>query len=474
MGDLQATRKKGSPQRLYAARLRWRRHSPDRNILAEVIRCGMLSSGSRVRVTPGAPKKFMKLIIKILIAILLILILLFTAAYIFAAIKGKALLTQKLEGALKREVNIGYLGLKFPLVLEIKDLNIAKFAKADYIYTTPSITGLLAGKIVLNKVKISKPEISWERTSTSGQKTRGNPSSIDTGRALAQTKETLNSLKTENNQPPPVVIKHLVIEDGIVNFTDRTVSEPGLRITLKEISLTVNNLYLFPKSAITNFQLNAKIPWQKDSEEGTIDSSGWMNFYERDMQARLQIQNIDGVYLHPYYSRWVDLENSRIQEARLNFFSVIKGENNDVIADCQLELTDIKFRPRPSDQPEHKAEKIATAVLGIFRAINQGRIILDFTIKTKMDKPEFKFESISSAVDKTISQAVQSEKIKIEDIAVLPGKFIEGVAKGTTGATKAIIEGALSVGKSLTDAFLDALKRPEEKPGETEIEQENP
>lgn len=419
-------------------------------------------------------KILMKGVIKIIIAVFVILVLLFGAAYVFVAIKGKALLTQKLEDALKREVNIGYLGLKLPLVLEIKDLDIAKLAKADYIYTTPSITGLLTGKIVLNEIKILKPEISWERNPTSEQKTQGNPSNIDTGRALAQTKETLNSPKTENNQPPSIIIKHLEIEDGIVNFTDRTVSEPGLRITLKEISLTVNNLYLFPKSAITNFQLNAKILWQKDLEEGTIDSSGWMNFYEKDMQARLQIQNIDGVYLYPYYSKWVDLENSRIQEAKLNFFSVIRGENNDVVAECQLELTDIKFRPRPPDQLEHKAEKIATAVLGIFRAINQGRIILDFTIKTKMDKPEFKFESISSAVDKTISQAVQSDKVKIEDIAVLPGKFIEGVAKGTTGATKAIIEGSLSVGKSLTDAFLDALKRPEKKPEEVETDQENP
>jgi len=402
----------------------------------------------------------MKLWIKILIAVLVILVLFFSAAYTFVAVKGKALLAKKIEDALKREVSIGYLGLKMPLNLEIEDLKIEKLANINYIYLSPSFLGLLEGKIILNEVKILKPEISLEKSLREP---------VTQTQGVLDTQGSSDPPGTENKKLLPIIIKHLSIKEGIINFIDRTISESGIKITLKEVSLDVDNLYLFPGSAITNFQLTAKIPWQVGSTAGTVFASGWINPYKKDIQARLVIEGIDGVYLHPYYSYWVDLENSRIEKASLNFSSDIQGQNNEVVAQCRLELTDIKFKPRPPDQPEHKAEKIATAVLGIFRALNQGRVVLSFTIKTKMDRPEFKFDSVSSAVDKTISQAIKSDKVKVEDVALLPGKFVEGMAKGATGATKAIINGALSVGKSLKDAILDTLKKPEEKPEEERV-----
>ena len=418
----------------------------------------------------------MKLGIKIVIILLVILILLFSTVYIFIAIKGKSFLAQKLEDALKKEVSIAYLGLKLPLALEIKDLKIKELANVDYIYASVQPFGLLGGKIILNEVKILRPEINWVRRPPASAEVKDGPigsmetedkpvSSIE--RALTQTKELLNSPRRKDRQPPPIIIKYLTVEGGTINFTDQTISEPGIQITLKELLVDVDNLYLLPKSAVTNFQLTAKIPWQEDSEEGTVYTSGWINLYRKDIQARLEIEGIDGVYLHPYYSQWVDLENSRIKEANLNLTSDIQGQNNDIVVQCRLELTDIKFRPRPPEQPEHKAEKITTAILGIFRALNQGRIVLNFTIRTKMDRPEFKFNSINKALDETLSQAAKSGQVKVEDMVLLPAKIFEGVAKGTSGATKAIIEGAIAVGKS----FLDAFKVEEEQTEESEEEE---
>ncbi len=413
----------------------------------------------------------MKLFIKILIIVLAILVLLFSAARIFVALRGKALLTQKLEDALKKDVSIGYLGLRKILALEIRGLTIEKLAKIDYIYASPSLSGLLRGKIILNELRVVRPEINWERRLSADEPSKNEP--ISTGKALSPAQEApnqskVNTSKTENRRSTPIVIKSLNVKQGTISFIDRTVSESGVRIILKEVLLDVDNLYLFPKSVFTNFQLTAKIPWQGGSEEGSVYASGWINLYKKDMQARLEIDGIDGIQLYPYYSYWVDLENSRIEKANLNFSSDIQGLNNEITAQCRLELTDIKFKPRPPDQPEHNAEKVATTVLGIFRALNQGRIVLNFTIKTKMDKPEFKLDSISQAVNDTISKAVASDKVKIEDVVLLPGRLLEGVAKGTTGATKAIIDGALSVGKSFKDAILDALKT-----DKTEFQQDN-
>ena len=199
--------------------------------------------------------------------------------------------------------------------------------------------------------------------------------------------------------------------------------------------------------------MTAEIPWQADSANGTVYATGWFDLYKKDMQARIEVEGIDGVYLHPYYSEWVDLENSRIKAAKLNFFSDILGKNNEVTANCRLELADIEFRPRPPEQSEHKAEKITTAILGLFRAMNQGRVVLNFVVKTSMDRPEFNFDSINQAVDKTISEGIQANKIKVEDMALLPAKFLKEITRGATEATKALINGTLSVGKNIMGAL---------------------
>ncbi|MFH1678238.1 MAG: DUF748 domain-containing protein [Candidatus Omnitrophota bacterium] len=410
----------------------------------------------------------MKLVLKILIAVLIILALLYSAAYIFVAVKGQALLVKKLEGAFKKEVNIGCVGLKLPLSLKIKDLNIDELANIDYVIIFPSLLGLIKGEFIFNKVNLINPEISWERRLPADE--AGKEDGVNIAKALDQTKEALNSsvLKIEDKLPPQVIIRYLSVRGGILKFTDRTAPDPGVEITVKEISLNLTNLYLFPESVMTNFQVNAKIPWKEGIQEGRVAASGWLDLYKKDIQATLELEGIDGVSLYPYYYKWVDLENARIEEASLNFISNIQGENNDVLAQCQLELTDIKFRPRPPDQPEHKAEKITTAVLGIFRAIHQGRVLLNFTIRTKMDKPEFKFESISSAVDAAIYQG-RSGRTVMEDVSKLPVKFVGEVTKGAAG----FVEGAISVGKSIADAILGAFKSSQEQGEDAEPEQQD-
>jgi len=408
----------------------------------------------------------MKFFKRILISALVLLVLLFSAAKIWVEIKGKALLAKKLEDALGREVSIGYLGLKMPLALEIEDLEVKGLANLDYLYASTDLFGLLRGKIVLNRVKVLRPKVNWEAGSFSETSVQDKPKDVKADKVMLQAREILSEPDSEVRNYPDIIIKYLSIEDGTVNFTDQAVSQSGFQVTLKEVFVDVDNLCLLPKSEITNFQLRAKIPWQEDAGEGIVYSSGWINLHRKDMQARLEIDGIDGIYLYPYYAKWVDLESSRIEQANLNFISDIQGKSNELVAKCRIELTDIKFRPRPPEEPEHKAEKIATVILGMFRALNQGRVVLSFTVRTNMDNPEFDFGNISRAVEETISTAIKSEKVKIEDVAMLPAKFLEGMARGTTGATKAIINGALAVGKS----FLDALRIEEE--AEEEAQQE--
>ncbi|MFC1657851.1 DUF748 domain-containing protein [Candidatus Omnitrophota bacterium] len=403
----------------------------------------------------------MRILKIILTSLLAILIILLSTAYIFVSLKGRVLLTQQLEKALNKRVNIGYLGLKMPLGAEIRDLRIEGLTDIDYIYVSPHLFGLLSGKIILDRLIISGPKFDWVIESPENKTAKINSQVRDKREILVKAKAAPVSPAAETHTLPPVIIKYLRIKDGVINLIDRTVPQPGLTISLKDILLDVDNLCLASQSAISNFQLMTKIPWQEGSAEGSIYASGWLNLYKRDMQARIEIENIDGVYLHPYYSQWVDLEGARIDKASLNFTSDIQGRDNEVVAQCRLELADIQFKPRPPEQPEQKAEKITTVILGMFRSLNQGKVVLNFTVRTKMDKPEFGVSDINQAVEDTLNRAMKSDKVSIEDVAALPAKLVGGVARGTTGATKAIVGGAFSVGKSLLDVF--TLEQPEDE-----------
>jgi hypothetical protein len=177
----------------------------------------------------------------------------------------------------------------------------------------------------------------------------------------------------------------------------------------------------------------------------------------------LKITDIDGVYLYPYYSSWVDLGKARVDKAKLNFTSNIEGLDNNLTAQCHLELTDIVRKPRSSDEAEGKVERIASAVLEIFRALNQGKIVLDFTVRTKMDRPEFGFGNIKMAVEDKVSKARRSESIKAQDVLALPGDFLQRMYKGAADIWKAFSDGAVAVGQELQKTA-EATFRKETKP----------
>ncbi len=177
----------------------------------------------------------------------------------------------------------------------------------------------------------------------------------------------------------------------------------------------------------------------------------------------MEVKDIDGIYLYPYYSRWVDLQASRIREAKLQFRSDITGLNNDVEAKCHLELTDIVFRSREEAEEEDRAYKIATAVLDILRALDQGKISLNFTIRTKMDNPQFGFDNIRMAFEDKLAKGAQSDKVDPQDLMMLPANLLKGAIRGTTDITRTLIESTVEVGKTLKNAVIDPFKNNKKK-----------
>ncbi len=425
----------------------------------------MLSRLLAVRFGPGAKiDKSMKLRRKIPVIIFAMLASLYISAYIFMFVRGRGLILAKLEGLTGKKATAGFFAITPPFNLTIKNLKVDGLASIESVLVSPSVSSLVTGKLAFNKIKFVRPQITYERGVAASAAAAEGAQAVPAS-AKAPEKAVVEigavpevTLKPEESRPLNIVVKRLRIKDGVINFVDHSVGPEGIRITVKDLNFKLANVRTFFFDDVTNFELEGRIPWRQGMEEGKIEGKGWLNFSKKDMQAFFKVADIDGIYLYPYYSMWVDLEKARIESTKLSFSSDIQGLNNNVTASCHLELSDIVRTPRPSEVPPEKAEKLTDALLGMFKSMDAGKVVLDFTIRTKMDKPRFAFANVKSAFENKIALA-QAGTFRPEGVFFLPGKVLAGTVKGATGFSKALIDGTFTLGKEIKNGVADSFRR---------------
>jgi len=124
-----------------------------------------------------------------------------------------------------------------------------------------------------------------------------------------------------------------------------------------------------------------------------------------------------------------------------------------------LELTDIVRRPLGPDEQEEKTAKITNAILDALRSANQGKIALDFLVKTKMDKPEISLSDIRMAFENKLAESKKSAGITPEDVLAMPVRLLEGTVKEFSDLTRAVIGGTAAVGIELKKAVEASFRR---------------
>ena len=397
------------------------------------------------------------LIIKIIFICIALAATILTATHLFLVFQGKAVIISQLESLTKKKVSMDNFAIKPLFKLEITNLKIQDMGKVDFISITPSISGFMGGNLAFNDVEIIKPDLTFHKNSPlvkaelPEQKKSSAPGAISANISVPIDQEKIKRIN--------LIFKRIKIKDGRINFFDHTVGDKGIKLTFKDLNFTMTNLFIMPRSSMTNFELSAKIPWLEGQEEGKIYGEGWINFFKRDMKVTLKVQGIDGVYLYPYYSKWVDLDKAKIEKARLNFESNMTGLDNNLTAECHLELADIVRKERPSEEPMEKAERITNTVMDIFKAMNQGKIVLDFTIRTKMDKLEFGFGDIRMAFEEKILKSAKNRKPGVVNILMLPGQLVAGTIRSATDITKAFIDGTFAIGNEIKEGVKGSFKK---------------
>jgi hypothetical protein len=135
------------------------------------------------------------------------------------------------------------------------------------------------------------------------------------------------------------------------------------------------------------------------------------------------------------------------------------GLKNDVTMDCHLEMVEYRFGERKEGESEQREEKVTSTIFEIVKALNKGRIVLDFKMRTKMDSPEFGFGVIHSAFDAKVSQAIPYARPKLVS---LPVRVVGGTFSTAADLTRSVVNGTVSIGKALTSVLSHSFRREQE------------
>jgi len=395
--------------------------------------------------------------------IIAIIVILFSFAYALFLVEAKNIIANKIEQATGHKTTIGSLDIKPPLNLEIRDLEIEGLLKASYIYMSPSIPGFLIGRIALNKVKIVSPQLTYQRIAAPvavQDSSAPIAATAPTPTAATPIATTPAKAAAAQNKVFPIIIKSLKVYSGLLNFVDSTAASGSIKFKIKDIQFYATNLATFSIDSVSNFSLKGNISWNTGEPDGKLFAQGWVNSYKKDMLAILKIENIDAIVFYPYFSTWVDLEKARIEKAKLNFSSNIKGVNNEVAAVCHLELADIVRKVRPPEEKQQKAERLTDAVLDMFKSMNQGKVVLDFTLHTKMDQPVFGFANIKSAFEGKIMEGRARAGLRPQDMLLVPAKMLQSGIKSGVDFSNAAVDGVFALGNGIKKFFEDIINKP--------------
>ena len=401
--------------------------------------------------------------IKIALILGLATLMVFLALHLFVNIEGKKILIRKLENIFKRKVSIGSVGTIFPTYVKVRDIEVKDLFTVEEVLAGGGLFDIFRKDFKLSSIRIIKPRVFLEENfffsaaeaiiPLEKEPEQAEAVKIDSEEEKGIGLPNLNffSLPYGRFLSSHFLIKSFLIQDGSFSYTDILSERKKIVIKIEDFNLKIKNLnFGFTGSQISEFELNGIMPWQGGFEKGKISLKGWINLFKRDMQAKLKIENIDGVYLHPYYEKWLDLEKSRIQEAHLQFESDISGHDNDLVAECHLELTDIVFRAKEPGEEEDQAYKVATTILEVFKAIDKGTISLNFTIRTKMNLPSLSYETIRDAFEKKLAKGIRYGKINPQDVVLLPVNLLNDTVEGATNITTALIDGIVQLGSFFT------------------------
>lgn len=325
----------------------------------------------------------MKKIPKVIIVVLSIITALFLIINLTLPLFAKKIIVDQIEKNLKMKASLKGVSITPVLSVNLFNLQIEDLFKADRISIAPNLLGLLAGKIVLNSITLVNPVV-----------------------VLEQSREGRLNIP-EFNKPTgghlAVYVAGLVLKNGRFTFIDKKIDPSGFKIILNRINIDVSKVILPLTSLKINFKLSADLLKDAEAKIGEISFSGWIDFGPKDMDALLNLNDLNAAYFYPYYGDF--LSERKITSAKVNLQAVLKSKDNDLNILTNFKLSDLVYAEDEGTLLQEPRLDFAKKALDFFTDKN-GNLILDFNFRTKLDKPDITQDEIKKVILKAAARNI--------------------------------------------------------------------
>lgn len=353
----------------------------------------------------------MKIKFKVIIWIFVVLAVIFIAANIVIGVYAPRIVEQQIEQNLKLKTSLRKISLSPPFIVTLEGLEIGNFISIKKVSLSPNLVGLLFGKIVIHGLNIVEPVINLEQS--------------------ADGKLNLPILE-QKGKPPAVYLTSLRMQNGKIVFTDKKVTAGGFQVIVNKLNVRVAKVALPVTSLATNFKISAEMVNSGGAAFGNIAFDGWLDYLAGDMEAKLEITDMDIANFAPYYGNLIS--NKPISSAILNSSSTFNSKNNALEIITDLNLSKIVYE-KTQEQEVQPVLELVSNTLDLFTDAN-GNLKLQFKIDTRMDKPSLSREKLMSIILKAAMKNLSRQS---------PQQLVDKVTSA--------IEKYKDIGKELKDIF---------------------
>ena len=331
-------------------------------------------------------------VFKVLFIIIAVFLALFLIASILFGIYAPRIVEEQIHQAVKVKTSLGKITLSMPFTVTIEKIEVGSLANIRKVSFSPNLIALLFGKVVIHGLTISEPVINLEQS--------------------ADGKLNLPVLEQKKGRASPaeIYLTSLKVLDGKIIFTDRKISASGYQVIVDKLNISVSKVSLPITSLAANFNLSCRLSNPAGKAFGEINFYGWLDYLQRDMDAKLEVKEMDVTNFSPYYGNFIS--NRKLLSAKLNLSSTFKAKNNNLNINTDFNLSNLVYE---KDQEEELSLDLTKNALDFFTD-SKGNLNLVFDIDTKLDSPSLSQDKLRSIILKAAMKNLTSQSpVEIAD-----------------------------------------------------------
>ncbi|MBU0548550.1 MAG: DUF748 domain-containing protein [Candidatus Omnitrophica bacterium] len=320
---------------------------------------------------------------RVLFLIVAIFLAIFVAVSILVGLYAPKIVEDQIRQNLKVKASLGKISLSLPFTIVLEKLEIGNLANIKKISFSPNLIALLFGKVVIHGLTITEPVINLEQ-------------SVDG-------KLNLPVLEQNGTKAPEVYPTSLKVQDAKIIFTDRKVNTAGYQVIVDKLNISVAKVSLPVTSLATDFSVSCQLANSAGEAFGDIIFSGWLDYLAKNMDAKLEVKDLNITNFSPYYGNFIS--NKKLLSAKLNLGTTFKAKNNALNIATDFNLSHLVYE---EGEEQGLSLDLAKNALDLFTDAD-GNLHLVFNIDTKLDNPALSQDKLKSIILKAAMKNLSSQ-----------------------------------------------------------------